>query len=103
MTSVTKDHEVLVRMFLRNGVFRRPNKKRMKEGSKHYKKGYEIRWTAFNKGEEILILQKLNKLGFKHGKSFKKVNRIIIPVYGYDSTMEFQKIISMVRSKKVRK
>lgn len=98
MANQKKAQEELVRIFLRNGCFRRPDKKRLKEGHRKYKKGYETRFTVFKK-EEILIKQLLSKSGFTYGKSFKKVKRIVIPVYGYDNMMAFQKMISENKKK----
>jgi hypothetical protein len=98
MSSVANAQEELVRLFLRNGCIRHPKPERLKEGHRNYKKGYEIRWTALNRDEEFTIIRMLSKLGFKHGKPFKKVNRIIIPVYGLDSLTEFQKILTRFSS-----
>jgi hypothetical protein len=105
MSSAKSTWEELFRLFFRNGCIRYPKPERLKEGHAVYKKGYEIRWTALNNDEHSRILQLLKKVGFNHGKPFKKNNRIIIPVYGYDKLAEFQKMSKAfsAHTKKIKK
>src|SRR5574337_136091 len=84
----------LVFFFKRNGHFRIPDKKRKKEGSQVYKKGYEIRLLAATKTELKIINLLLKKSGFKPGKPFEKGNQFVQPVYGKQAVKEFRHLLA---------
>ena len=74
---------ILKTYFKRNGYIRTYDlKRRKKENSQAYKKGYEVRLTAFTQKELKEIRSLLLQVGFKPSKSWKKFNRIVQPVYG---------------------
>jgi len=83
-----KAKQDLYNLFIRNGCIRLPSKKRKKEGES-YKKGYEIRWTAFSKKEASLIVKMLKSLEIKPGRSYEKNNRVVIPVYNKEVVTGF--------------
>jgi len=83
-----KAKQELYNLFIRNGCIRLPSKKRKKEGES-YKKGYEIRWTAFSKKEAYQIIKMLKSLEIKPGKSYEKNNRVVIPVYNKEVVTGF--------------
>jgi len=70
----------LTAYFERNGYFRVPDRKRRKkEGSQHYKKGYEIRFVARDAAERNEIIKLLLKAERKPVKSFYKGSQIVQP------------------------
>lgn len=84
----------LIFFFKRNGHFRIPDKKRKKEGSQVYKKGYEIRLLAATKKELKIIIILLKKSGFKPGKPFTKGNQFVQPVYGKEAVKNFRHLLA---------
>ncbi|MBI4645928.1 MAG: transposase [Bacteroidia bacterium] len=76
---------ILEYFFIRNGCIREPpDLKAMKKRKSLYKKGYEVRFTAFNCNELDIIRKAIESLGYNLRKPFVKVNRYIQPVYGID-------------------
>lgn len=73
---------VLGRYMRRNGVLRTPNMRRREGEGQRYKKGYEIRFVAFDEQELRQIQRMLLTLGIPFGRHFVKANRIVQPVYG---------------------
>lgn len=83
----------LSKYFKLNGYFRVPNEKLRKLKGRDYKKGYEVRFVVNDKKELFKIISLLNKAGFKVGKSFKKSNKYVQPIYGKEAVEKFQRFI----------
>ncbi|HYM94586.1 MAG TPA: hypothetical protein VET23_10635 [Chitinophagaceae bacterium] len=84
----------LIFFFKQNGYFRIPDRKRKKEGSQVYKKGYEIRLLAATRKELKIINILLKKSGFKPGKPFTKGTQFVQPVYGKEAVKEFRHLLA---------
>ena len=81
----------LLGYFRRNGVVREPNLERRSQEKQSYKKGYEVRLTAFGLDELREIRALLSAVGFpKPAAAFRKGRRWIQPVYGKAAVAWFQ-------------
>ncbi len=83
----------LSKHFMQGGYFRFPNNKLREIKSRDYKKGYEVRLTVKDKNELLEVNILLNKAGFKAGKSFKKNNKYVQPIYGKGAVEKFQSFL----------
>jgi hypothetical protein len=89
----TRPNALLARYFARNGVLRTPNRRRRTKEKGTYKKGYEVRLIAFSRRELTEIRRALRAAGFDLGRAFKKVNRLVQPVYGKAQVERFLALI----------
>lgn len=81
----------LLGYFNRNGHIRLPDLKRRKKKDPEYKKGYEIRFVAYDKKELAEIRELLRSLGLTVAKFHKKGNLLVQPVYGELTMKRFWK------------
>jgi hypothetical protein len=81
--------ERLARFFRRNGYLRMPNPARRKEERSKYKKGYEVRLVLRSEGELEEARELLVQTGFKPARPFRKVRRLIQPIYGKRAVEQF--------------
>ena len=66
-------------------------RRRLKEKA-DYKKGYEIRISLNDIKESEILKASLKKKSITTGNPYKKFNRIVLPIYGVENTMNFIKI-----------
>ena len=85
----------LQKFYLRNGCCRFPDLKQRRRHSRTYKKGYEVRMSAFTQRELSQIRRLLRAAGLPLGSPFRKVNRWIQPVYGKEATDKFAKMFNL--------
>ena len=67
---------------------------RLEEGSKAYKKGWEVRLVLTTPEETIAVASALETVGIRPGRTFLKYRRIVMPIYGLGPTSEFLKLVS---------
>ncbi|MFL5339598.1 MAG: hypothetical protein ACJ8F7_05460 [Gemmataceae bacterium] len=90
----------LLTYFQRNGVVREPNLQRRAEEKQAYKKGYEVRLTAFDDAELADIRTLLEAAGFKKpAAAFRKGRRWIQPVYGKPAVEWFRQDLPLPKVK----
>ena len=81
-------------LFYRNGYVREKNELRYQlEGHQLYKKGDEVRLTAYSKSELTHIQELLVQVGFVFGRSFMKGNQFRLPIYGREEVRRFLEMI----------
>jgi hypothetical protein len=85
----------LTNYFKRNGCARHPDSGRRNNEKAAYKKGYELRFTAFDEAECAEILRLLAAAGIKAGKPFAKRSQFIIPVYGRDA---YERMVALLET-----
>jgi hypothetical protein len=83
----------LARFFRRNGCLRSPNLERRKRDGQAYHKGYEIRFTANDRGELRTINRLLRSTGFNVGLPYPKGQKFVQPVYGKANYERFLTIL----------
>ncbi len=84
----------LVAYYRRNGHMRWPNPERVaREDAQTYKKGVEIRFSAYTEAEAKRIMTLLRQLGFRHGRTHNKGALVRIPVYGMDQVNRFLEML----------
>jgi hypothetical protein len=71
----------------------RPDPKLRAKRKANYKRGYEVRVAVASKQELAEVQRLLNQSGLKPGKPFKKVNRIVLPIYGKESVERFLELV----------
>jgi len=82
---------ILMEIFIRNGYVRIKNESKLKaNGSKSYKKGYEIRFLPKEDIELERLQTAISTLNFYVSKTFMKRGRVVQPLYGKDITLEFR-------------
>lgn len=80
--------KILKAYFTRNGCIRKPALFKGKAPAS-YKKGFEVRITAYNEAELKEIQDALDSLDFSVANTYQSGNRIIQPVYGYPAACFF--------------
>lgn len=84
----------LVGLYQRNGYVRWPRPERLeREDSQDYKKGVELRFTAYSADEAEHISELLGRVGIQHGRPHAKGPHVRIPVYGEDRVMRFMAML----------
>ena len=84
----------LVAYYRRNGHMRWPNPERVaREDAQTYKKGVEIRFSAYTEAEAKHIMSLLERLGFRHGRPHRKGAQVRIPVYGVEQMNRFLEML----------
>src|SRR5688572_16940198 len=79
----------LLWFFSRNGCVRNPQPKRLEEGYRLYKKGWEVRIVVENAAELAEVRQLLAAVGLTPGSAYAKGPRIVQPVYGKEAVERF--------------
>lgn len=72
----------LLAWFGRGGYMRRCDPERRKREGQAYKKGYEVRFVLDSQQAVRQVRRLLLGAGFRPGRTFRKSNRIVLPVYG---------------------
>jgi hypothetical protein len=88
----------LLKYYLRNGCCRFPDHSQRRTHSRTYKKGYEVRLSAFTQRELSQIRRLLRAAKLPLGSPFRKVNRWIQPVYGKEATERFARMFKVRRN-----
>lgn len=82
--------ELADRFLASGGSIRKPHESRKSEGSRRYKKGWEIRFNVASKTEAAALQALLQRAGLQGGRPYKKrPNRWIQPLYGRDHVQQF--------------
>jgi hypothetical protein len=72
----------LRRAFTRNGCWFRPDLRRRRARARPSRKGYELRWVAYDLNECREFEALMKTVGIEFGRAFKKRQRYVLPVYG---------------------
>jgi hypothetical protein len=87
----------LARFYRRNAYVRWPRLERVdQETADQYKKGVELRFSAFTPEEAEYIMRLLDRVGIRHGRPFAKGSHQRIPVYGQQRLERFLELIEEV-------
>jgi hypothetical protein len=84
MIPIKKSHKVFI-----SEIFKERGYIKTKKGTDSSHQGWEIRLSIIDKKEEKLVKEVLEHYGFYCGKSFKKHNRFIVPIYGKEQAQSF--------------
>lgn len=98
MSEQRKMKKKLVEYFFRSGCFRSADPNKRKELGQTYKKGYEIRFVAYDENELAELKTLMESLGLKHGKTYAKSKTTVLPVYGKQQMERFREIIMSLSS-----
>ena len=89
----THARSLLAESWHRNGYARTPNEaRRRNDGSKAYKKGWEVRLMANDAKEARRLRRALSDIGFASGRTFAKGQFLVLPVYGKAAYDYFQNL-----------
>jgi hypothetical protein len=81
----------LVSYFERSGYVRMPQRDRLKEGYRSYKKGWEVRFVVNDERELAELRLLIEGLELVPGNPYNKGARIVQPVYGKQAVELFAK------------
>lgn len=90
----------LISYFRRNGYLRLPDKRKTARSKYAYKKGYEVRFVAFDSKELNEIRNALREAGFPVRKAFGKQSQMIQPLYGKEYAEMFMKLGGKKKARK---
>jgi hypothetical protein len=91
----------LAYFFHRNGYLRLPDQaRRRQEGSRKYKKGYEVRLVARSEVELKQMTSLLRQVGLKAGRPYQKGKQKVQPIYGKQAVERFGQLLSQAGAPK---